>query len=50
MFCFYLAQELGMSVTEVMQFSVKEIRYWSAYFEILRRENERHKPNNIGNR
>lgn len=50
MFCFFLARELGMSVVDVMKFSVQEIKYWSAYYELMRRENERHKPNNPSHR
>ena len=39
-----------MSVIEVLRLPATEVTYWTAYFEVIRRENERHKPNNQGNR
>ena len=50
MFCFFLAEKLGKSVEEIMRFTVTEIRYWSAYYEIVRRENERHNNSGGGSR
>ena len=43
---FFLAEQLKMSVIEIMRMPAIEVTYWSAYFEVQRRESEKAtKPN-----
>ena len=44
---FHIAHELKKTVIEIMQMPAIEVAYWSAYFEIIRRDNERYESNNF---
>jgi len=41
MFLCFIAEKLHRSIEEVMQFSVQELKIWSAYFELQHDETKK---------